>query len=46
MDLNDDIWTERRNLPVSELSLDQELNLIKVKSINEKEKPNEVNEFS
>ena len=43
IDLNDDIWTDRRNLPISELSLSEELNMIKVKSMGEKEKLNEVN---
>lgn len=46
LDLNDDIWTERRNLPISELALSEELNLIKVKLMNDKEKLNEVNEHS
>ena len=36
IDLNDDIWTERRNSPISELSLSEELNMIKVKLMGEK----------
>lgn len=34
IDLNDDIWTDRRNLATSELLLDQELSIIRAKKMN------------
>lgn len=31
IDLNDDIWTEKRNLTVSEMELSEQFNRLKVK---------------
>jgi hypothetical protein len=41
IDLNDDIWVERRNLPISEMELSEEFNKLKIKMLSDKDKMDE-----
>jgi hypothetical protein len=45
VDLSDDMWVERRNLPTSEMQLQEEFNRLKVRMTGEKERLDEVNEL-
>lgn len=46
VDLSDEMWVERRNLPTSEMQLQEEFNRIKVRMTGEKERLEEVNELA